>query len=246
MKEQTMRNLALVFWLTIPVAAWAYHRGPGQERLVLDDAGRVLAEADRQAAAGQWADAVAGYEEALALLPVENVDATRRVRLQRAKAQLQIGQLPPAYDDLTAFVDEAQRDPDVDPALLDDARRSLANAQYYLTWLMRLEGEPEAAWGPEIEAARQSLRLLSEQNAQGAASDVAESHREDLEAAIRLARMDLHELQALPLPCQCKGCCSGQCKCKGKKPGRKPGKGQKPPEDVRSAGSGPPPDNGGS
>jgi hypothetical protein len=241
-----MRNLALVFWLTVPVAAWAYHRGPGQERLVLDDASRVLAAADRQAVAEQWADAVAGYDEALSLLPPENVDATRRARLQRAKAQLQIGQLPAAYDDLTALVDEAQRDPNTDRALLGDARRSLANAQYYLTWLMRLEGEPEAVWGPEIEAARQSLRLLSEQDSQSGHADLAQSDREDLEAAIRLARMDLHELQALPLPCQCKGCCSGQCKCKGKKPGRNPGKGQKPPEDMRSAGSGPPPDNGGS
>ena len=35
--------------------------------------------------------------------------------------------------------------------------------------------------------------------------------------------MDLSELQALPLPSQCKGCCSGECQCKGQ--GKKKSKG---------------------
>jgi tetratricopeptide (TPR) repeat protein len=241
-----MRNLLIVVWLTIPVVAWAYHRGPGQDQIVLDDAGRLLADADQLAVAGQWAEAAAGYDAALALLPADPPDARRKVRLQRAKAQMQVGQLPAAYDDLTALVDEVQNDPKADPAVVNDALRTLANAQYYLTWLLRLEGEPEEVWGPEIDAARQSFRHLAEQGAGQGTAEQAESDREDLESAIRLARMDLHELQALALPCQCKGCCSGQCKCKGKGKGRKPGKGHKPPEDMRSAGSGPPPDDSGS
>ena len=49
----------------------------------------------------------------------------------------------------------------------------------------------------------------------------AKKHREDLESVIRLARMDLGELQGLDLPKQCSNCKSGQCK----KPGKKPGKG---------------------
>jgi hypothetical protein len=68
----------------------------------------------------------------------------------------------------------------------------------------------------------------------------------DLEAAIRLARLDLSELQALPLPKQCQGCCSGTCqgKCKGKKPGQK--QSEQKSEDARGASAGPPPDGKGS
>ena len=46
----------------------AYHYGPGQEKLRLDDVSRMLAEADRLAAAEQWRAASARYEEALAIL----------------------------------------------------------------------------------------------------------------------------------------------------------------------------------
>jgi hypothetical protein len=115
---------------------------------------------------------------------------------------------------------------------------------------MRLEGEPRTAWEPEIEASRQHYRLLSEEARAANDSEALERHQADLEAAIRLARMDLSELQALPLPSQCKGCCSGECQCKGGKSGNKKGNGtsQKKPdgdEFARGASSGPPLDDGG-
>ena len=65
------------------------------------------------------------------------------------------------------------------------------------------------------------------------------TQRENLESAIRLARMDLTELQGLPLPKQCKGCCSGKCKSKG--PAKK-----SPPKDSRGAGKTQGPDESGS
>jgi hypothetical protein len=108
---------------------------------------------------------------------------------------------------------------------------------------MRLEGEPREVWEPEIEASRQTYRLLAEQALAADDTAAAEGNQEDLEAAIRLARMDLSELQALALPSQCKGCCSGQCKCKGKGKGKSKSQGEK---DARGAGSGPPPDGRGS
>ena len=60
-----------------------------------------------------------------------------------------------------------------------------------------MEGFGQDVWEPEIEAARQTYKLLAEQ-----ASDPKQrqKHQEDLEAAVRLARMDLGELQGLPLP----------------------------------------------
>lgn len=197
-----MRALILVVWLVIPVVAWAYHRGPGQERLVLDDAARLLESAEQYAATERWAEADAKYEAALALLPADRLEEARRVKLARAQAQIEGGQLPQAHQDLKTLVADLQGDAAVDRPLLADAQRTLANAQYYMTWLLRLEGEPETRWGPEIDAARQTLRRLAEQSESQGDRQATERDGEDLESAIRLARMDLHELQGLPLPSQ--------------------------------------------
>jgi hypothetical protein len=78
----------------------------------------------------------------------------------------------------------------------------MANSQYYITWLMRLEGHTQEVWEPEIETARQTYKLLAEQAQAKGDTTAVKKHTEDLEAAIRLARMDLGELQGLPLPSQ--------------------------------------------
>ena len=65
--------------------------------------------------------------------------------------------------------------------------------------LMRLEGRAKEDWEPEIEGARQHYALLAQNSTDEA--ERAKRH-EDLESAIRLARMDLGELQGLPLPSQ--------------------------------------------
>jgi hypothetical protein len=197
-----MRKLAIVAWLVLPVVAWAYHRGPGQERLLLDDVDHLLQEADQYAADENWADAEKTYDAALAALPGDRAADSRRIRLARARAQVLNHRLPFAHDDLKQLLDEALGDEGTDPALLADIRAALANSQYYMTWLMRLEGEPESVWGPEIEASRQAFRLLAEQAETAGDDEALARHREDLESAIRLARMDLHDLQGLPLPSQ--------------------------------------------
>ncbi len=158
-----MRTLVLLGWLMVPVVFGAYHYGPGQERLRLDDAARVLAEADRLAAASEWQAAVTKYDEAQALLPEGRVDDVRRIRLKRAKMQMFARQLPEANAALRDLVDQMQDDKTSNPALRDEAREALANVQYYMTWLMRLEGLGADEWEPEIESARQTYRLLAEQ-----------------------------------------------------------------------------------
>jgi len=238
-----MRPILLFAWLMLPIGFGAYHYGPGQDRLILDDAATELAAGEEDLAAQQPAAAVKQFDAALALIPEERTAETRRVRLERAKARMQAQQLPAAYDELTILVDEMTADSDSNPELLADARQSLASAQYFLTWLMRLEGASRDLWEPEIEAARQNYRLLAEQADASDDEQAAEGHRKDLEAAIRLARMDLSDLQALAIPSQCKGCCSGQCQCKGK--GKKKSK-KDGDKKARGAGSGPPPDGRGS
>jgi tetratricopeptide (TPR) repeat protein len=238
-----VRTLLVLAWMLVLVGVGIWHFGPGQDFRLLDDVSSVLARADRLAATGEWAEAVQEYDEALRLLPPGKIATIRGVRLERAKAQMMAHQLPEANQDLKALVDEIQADAAASPTLLAEARSALAQSQYYMTWLMRLEGEPRDLWEPEIEACRQTYRLLAEDAGSKGDTAAAKKIGEDLESAVRLARMDLGDLQGLPLPCQCQGCKS--CKNPGRCQSKSAKKGQKEPKDARGASSGPPPDDGG-
>jgi hypothetical protein len=211
-----MRKIALFVWILMPVAAGAYHFGPGQDRLRIDGAAEathraetvaraargIAAERGDAAARSLWDAADAAYGEALELLPPDRVAEARALRLERAKAQMFVSKLPEARRDLEGLVRELVEDPASDRAVLDGARDALANAQFYTTWLMRLEGAPREEWEPVIEASRQQYKLLAERSAAAGDTEVAQTARENLESAIRLARMDLTELEGLPLPSQ--------------------------------------------
>lgn len=197
-----MRMLLLTGWLLLLVIGVAWHFGPGQDRLRLERVAALIAEADAAAADGQWKEAAAGYDDALRDIPAERQSEIRRVRLERAKAQMLCHKLPDAHSDLKDLVQEMSDDPSADPRVAAEARTTLANAQYYMTWLMRLEGLPAQVWEPEIEAARQNFTLLAEEAKAKGQSAEATRLGEDLESAVRLARMDLAELQGLPLPSQ--------------------------------------------
>lgn len=197
-----MRKLVLLVWLMLPVLVGFYHFGPGQERALLDSLDQTLAAADREAANEDWAAAEAGYESALAQLPADRIQDARRIRLELAKVQMLNHKLPVAHASLKSLVDELKDDPAAGETLLFESQAALANSQYYMTWLMRLEGQPKDRWEPEIEAARQTFRLLAGQAESCGDDALASKNREDLESAIQLARMDLSELQGLPLPSQ--------------------------------------------
>jgi hypothetical protein len=197
-----MRILLLAAWVLLLPVALAYHLGPGQTRKALDATAARLAEADRLAAAEDYAAAVEAYDEALKLLPAEHRREGRKIRLERDKAMMLAHKLPEAHADLKTLVDELQEDAKVDPKLLAEARSALAGSQYYMTWLMRLEGMGPEIWEPEIESARQTYKLLAEQAEQHGDAAASTKHKEDLESAIRLARLDLTDLEGLPLPSQ--------------------------------------------
>ena len=140
-------------------------------------------------------------DHALLLLPDDATHLRRDLRIERAKCRMFTSELPQANGELAELVRELGED-GADPEQLARARDAYANSQYYLTWLMRLEGAGRADWEPHVESARQTYRLLAEDaEARGDAAATAR-HTEDLEAAIRLARMELSELQGLPLPSQ--------------------------------------------
>jgi hypothetical protein len=194
--------LILVAWLLVPMGFGIWHYGPGQERMQLDAVAMVLAQADLAASEGQWAEAAELYDQALKDLPGDHIAEGQRIRLERAKAWMQAQQLPSAHQDLKVLCEEMQDDEKASPKLLAEVRSALGQAQYYMTWLMRLEGQPRDIWEPEVEAARQNYRLLAEQAERAGDEQEAKKHKEDLEATVRLARMELSELQGLPLPCQ--------------------------------------------
>jgi hypothetical protein len=211
-----MRKALLFAWMLLPVAAGAYHFGPGQDRVRVDQAAEAALRAEEAANAAReiaaqegdlaaherWAEAEAAYSEAIELLPAGMVAQSRALRLERAKAQMFVSQLPEARRELEGLVREVSEDPAADRAIADGAREALANAQYYTTWLMRLEGASREEWEPEIEASRQHYKWLAEESARSGDMKLAAASRENLESAVRLARMDLTELQGLPLPSQ--------------------------------------------
>jgi hypothetical protein len=235
-----LRVLLLTGWLLVgSAAAVAHWFGPGVDGRKLDLVATHVRAAEEAVADEDYMSAVEQYAAALKELPEGRSAEARRIRLERAKAQMLARQLPDAHGDLRTLVDELSADPAADAKVLADARSALANAQYYTTWLMRLEGLGRDEWEPEVEAARQTYRLLAEGADQRGDAAAATKHREDLESAVRLARMELSELQGLNLPKQCKGCCS----CKGRKPSQ--AKQQPKQNDVRSAGGAPPLDDSG-
>ena len=197
-----MRRFVLLVWLLLPVLVGFYHAGPGQEGALLDRINQHLQDAQRAIANADRAVADEAYSQALALLPADRTEESRRIRLERAKNQMLNRQLPTAHQELKSLVDEMTGDASSKPQLVADARQALANAQYYMTWLMRLEGQPKDRWEPEIEGARQAYRLLAERAEGAGEPEQVQRNREDLESAIRLARMDLSDLQGLPIPSQ--------------------------------------------
>jgi hypothetical protein len=101
---------------------------------------------------------------------------------------------------------------------------------------MRLEGAAREEWTAEAENARQHFRLLSEEHLKTEPA-LAKVHQENLEATIRLARMDLSELQGMPLPKNCQGCKNVSQKCRSQREGQCKKPADKP-KDARGASTG--------
>ena len=201
-----MRKFMIAAWLLLPVGAWAYHEGPGQEKMQLDAVDVELEKAREAADAEDWILAAKHYDAALNEFPALETPAlqaaAQRVKLSSAKAKLEGAKLPEARKELIALVEEFETEETANPDLADEAREAYAHAQYYWTWLMRLEGAAREEWEPEVEIARQNFRLLAEGADERGEAEAAIGHMEDLESTIKLARLDLEELQGLPLPSQ--------------------------------------------
>lgn len=226
------KTLLIIVWLLVPVVLLAYHFGPGQSRLAQDRAASRIHEARAFEAGDHWPEAVEAWADALAATPESNAEARLRVRLAHANARMYIGELPEAMEEIDTLLTEA-RDLKADPALEREIRSLLGSAQYYAAWLMRLESAPVEEWLLQAEGARQHFRLLAEQTA---GTSAAETYEKNLESTIRLERMDLSELQGLPLPKCCSGCKNVSQKCRGQRKSKCENTGESKEQDARGAG----------
>ena len=250
------KNLFILLWALAPVALLAYHYGPGQAGLAREEAKASIRaaldfEADAKvsiraeldfAAKKQWRQAIDAYNDALATLPETETAKRQQLQLARDNARIYVGELPEAMLAMEHLLDETAKGSD--SKLESKVRSSLASAQYYTGWLMRLELAEKKEWKEPLEKARQNFRLLAEQTAKTDAK-ASEDHQNNLEAVVRMARMDLSEVQALPLPKKCEGNKNVCSKCRGQKKSNKP-KDMKKKEDARGASVGKRPDGKGS
>lgn len=204
-RNRAMRKIPVLLWILVPVAVVALHFGPGQRFDARDRAGEMLMGARSAAADEKWDDAVGLFGKAHEILSQESPTIRHRVALERARAMIHKGELPEGMGELSTILDEmtSTGEPEVD--LVREVRSELASASYYAGWLLRLEGADTEEWMRETEVARRQFRLLAEQPDKDdpAGRDV---FRKNLEATVRLQRMDLSELQGLPLPKKCKNC----------------------------------------
>ena len=236
------KKLLFCLWLLTPIGLLAYHYGPGQTNIARDAAASQLALAGSYELKEDWRQAMSAYTDALTKIPASDRDTRWQVRLAQAKARMQTGELPEAISDLESLLSEMEKEK-APAEKIADVRANLAQGDYYAGWLMRLEGAKTEEWMVQVDNARQNFRLLAE-DALKADPKAAKTHQENLEATIRLARMDLTELQGMPLPKNCQGAknvsqkCRSQCECKNKKPAEKETK------DARGAGTGERPPGG--
>jgi hypothetical protein len=222
--------------LLVPIVLLAFHYGPGQKSLARDRVSAKLEEAGLAENKGDWKRAVEAYGEALAALPAEDTRERYELLLAKANARIYTGELPEAMLDMENLLADIQKNK-ANPSLVREVRASLASAQYYVSWLMRLEGAGPEEWTLPIEEARQNFRLLAEEM-QGVSQVQGEDYQKNLEAVIRLARMDLSELQALPLPKKCQGTKNCSQKCRSQRESKCKNEGKEKPKDARGAGSG--------
>jgi hypothetical protein len=189
------RKIAALVWFALPVATLAWHYGPGQKALARDDAARALSEARAAIASGQPLQGADRFARALANLH-EGDPARPGIELEQAEAQIAGGQMIEGIEGMQRLLQRLAGD----DALARATRSALGEAHFHAAWLMRLEGASSDEWMIEADTARQHFRLLTES---GKEPGEIEASARNLEATVRLQRLDLSELQGLALPKRC-------------------------------------------
>jgi hypothetical protein len=212
------KKILMGIWLLIPVLLLAYHYGPGQSRLALDRAASKIAEARAREAKEDWQGAFQAWSDALTETPQSQTGPRFQLRLAQARTRMYTGELPEAIEDMQS--------------LLTDIQRGHANRELEREVRRTLESAPAEEWLLPVEEARQHFRLLAEETQDPRA---VVNYKKNLEATIRLERMDLSELQGLPLPKFCSACKNVSQKCRSQRQSKGENKVEEK-KDARGAG----------
>ncbi|HIA27188.1 MAG TPA: hypothetical protein EYN79_03575 [Planctomycetes bacterium] len=192
-------KLLWTIWAVIPVLLAIWWFGPGQELQARSRVASTVELAITASNEGDWQQAAELFGQAIVEAPIDSLESNRWLRLRASHAEFMSGNTWNGIAGMEEVLDEIK---DVDPDLARDARARIATAQYFATWKLRLEGAESAVWKPEAEKARQHFRLLAE-GAEARGASESEDLKQNVESVIWLERMDLAELQALPLPGGC-------------------------------------------
>lgn len=126
------------------------------------------------------------------------------------RARMGTGDLAGAAEDLERMLEARSDDSDADPGFTARLREDLATTYYHAARLMRLRGDPERAWQPVCERARQHAKLLAEGGAGVAGADRAGTrYQRNLEVIMDFERTPLDMLEGEMLPEDCPG---GNCR----------------------------------
>jgi tetratricopeptide (TPR) repeat protein len=215
--KQFLKRILWTFWLCLPLVIWFWYQQYGEAALKYDQAGTLSARAQSASAKGDYKKAAELFGQARELVPDSDIERKHRLMFAQAQAEIRTSTILDGSEKLSDLLEQVT---DGDPGNLKKAIRSeLATSKYHTALIMRKEGAPADEWRPVIEEARQQYRRLAEDDA-----PKNEDSLQNLEASIKLERMDQSLLQGLPLPKNCPSDCDSlsqrkrkQRKNKGKK-----------------------------
>lgn len=214
-------------WAAIPVAALAFHLGPGQKLGQKDVAASHIAAAEKAFELENWQLALDEYSKARGVLPDDAAKVRDTIELAEAKTRLEGGDFFEAGNQLEALLEKEEAKAAPDEEFLRQIREQIGQTAYYSAWVMRLEGAAPEEWRIETTRARQQYRYLGETVAD---TSFKKTSTDNLEAVVRLEQMDISELRGLPLPKKCENCSN----CSGKKREQRMSKSNaKKPNDAR-------------
>ena len=132
------KKLLMTLWLLVPIFVLAFHYGPGQKGLIRDRAAEKIKAAMKAEKEEDWSGAVAAYDEALSILPGDQKELRFKLQCAHANARMFSGQLPEAIGELEGLLADMLKQ-GAPAERTREVRGTLASAEYYAGWLMRLE-----------------------------------------------------------------------------------------------------------
>lgn len=183
-----MRKLLTLLWLLCPVAALCYHFGPGQDQVVRVKARQHVESIRRleRAREPDYAKIIEEYDKLGSELPGNVKPLVRhQIRLAKAKARLEMLDVPGALDELSQLLREAAQAHGEDAAITRAIRETQGKAYYYATYLLKTNGAAESEWRPFAERTRQIFRFLAERQDPAALAGYEKRVASEFERALR-------------------------------------------------------------